>query len=388
MIASRQTTAPQPIPQNAQTQWYTQPQSHPSYVPYGATMPDGRYASIYWNPAYHTYGFWDSLGHWMMWNAILNGGARNYYYYDSGPGYGGGGYYGNSGYYGQPGVYMHARGSSILPAAIGMVVIFTLIALGMYFYYQHAAEVSEHYAMENAAYPSYAPAPTPPASMSVQRPPPMRRSVNLQPWLNFPPGSFITLSDAQSKEDSQKRGQGFNGIRYAVETHAVADDTEGFATWVLIGLNDQYQKLLLMVKSVDEAIDYRVYYANEQFRPARREEVIKRGDLWLFEPPQDENNFEPADLHYTAEISQKTDAAELVYVRKEQGERHADYVETPNRSGARDLVATIVEYSTADQTDNPELMILEIGSASRRTGEVNFYVGCAIDPAEVDVLKA
>lgn len=388
MIATR---APQPVPQNAPTQWATQPQAHPSYVPYGAVLPDGRYASVYYNPTYQTYGFWDSLGHWMMWNAILNGGARNYYYYNNGPGYGGG--YGGG--YGQPG-YAYSRGPSMLPVVVGLFLIFTLLAVGMYFYYKHAAEVSEEYAMQNAGYPgtgntaysSYAPAPTPPTTMSMQRPATVRRSANLQPWLSFPPGSFITLSDDQSKQDSQKRGQGFNGIRYAVETHAVADDTEGFATWVFIGLNDQIQKLMLVVKSVDDAIDHRIYYANEQFRPARREEVIQRGDLWLFEPPADENNFDPADLQYTAEITQKTDDGELVYVRKEQGERHADYVETPNRSGARDLMATIVEYSTADKTENPEVMILEIGSAARRTGEVNFYLGCAIDPAEIDVLKA
>ena len=349
-------------------------------------LPDGRYASVYWDPTYRNYGFWDSLGHWVMWNAILNSGPRNYYYYDSGPGYGNAGY-GNSGYYGHTGGYGQSRGSSFLPMLMGIVLIFTLIAVGMYFYYKHAAEVEAQYAAQSGAY-NYVPPPTPPSSMSVRRPPPMKRPANLEPWVSFPPGSFIILSDNQSKEDSQKRGQGFNGIRYAVETSAIADDTEGLASWALITLNDQYQKLLLVVKSVDDAIDHRIYYANEQFRPARREDVIKRGDLWLFEPPENENDFDPADLQYTAEVVQKTDTAELVYVRKDQGERHADYVETPNRSGARDLVATIVEYSTSDATDNPELMILEIGSAARRTGEVNLYLGCAIDPSEIDVLKA
>ena len=382
------TRQPQPIPQGAQTQWQTQPSVHPSYVPYGAMLPNGGYASIYYNPMYHNYGFWDSLGHFVLWNSILNGGANHYYYYNSGPGYGGGyGYnsYGNP--YGQP-VYARSGGSSIMPVLFGLVLIGALIAIGMYFYYKHAAEVAEQY-QAHAAYGYGAPAPTPPMNMSVQRPQPVpQRSAILQPWLNFPPGSFITLSDAQSMADSQKRGQGFKGIRYAVESHAVADDTEGFGTWVFLTLNDNVQKLLLTIKGVDNAIDYRIYYADETFRPARREEVVRRGDLWLFEPPENENDFDPAELQYTAEITQKTDADELVYVRKDQGERHADYRETPQRSGAAGLLATIVEYSTASPTDNPELMILEVGAESRRTGEVSMYLGTSISESEIDVLKA
>ena len=346
-------------------------------------MSDGRYASVYYNPSYGNYGFWDSLGHWMMWNTLLNGGANHYYYYGSNQGYGGG-----PGYYGQPGGYGYSRGASIFPVIFGIMLIFGLIAVGMYFYYKHAAEVATQSEVQTGGYAAYAPPITPPSSMSVNRAPPMRKSAKLQPWLSFPPGSFITLSDSQSMEDSQKRGQGFKGIRYAVERTAIADDTEQLATWVFLTLNDQYQKLLLMVKSVDEEIDYRIYYANEEFHPARREEVIRRGDLWLFSPPENENDFDPADLEYSAEIVQKTDSGELAYVRKDQGERHADYAETPNMSGARDLVATVVEYSTSESTVNPELLILEIGSASRRTGEVNMYQGCPISEAEMDVLKA
>lgn len=381
MITTRQLSTPQAVPNGAPTQWASQPATQPSYVPYGATLAGGGYAPIYYDPVYRNYGYWDSLGHWMMWNAIFNGGGgRSYYYYDSNPGY-------------NPGYYHASHGSSMLSIVFGIMVIGVLIALGMYFYYQHAAEVEEHYnlqpvyAQPATSQPAYTYAATASPPMSSQRVM-TRRSPNLEPWLSFPTGSFITLSDNQSMEDSQKRGQGFTGIRYAVESSAIADDSEGFASWALITLNDQHQKLLLVVKSVDNEIDHRIYYASEEFRPARREDVVKRGDVWLFEAPEDENNFDAADLKYTAEITQKNDAGELAYVRKDQGERHADYTETPVRSGTNDLLATIVEYSTADKTDNPELLVLEIGAASRRTGEVSLYLGCPIQPSEIDVLKA
>ena len=341
-------------------------------------LPGGGYASVYYDPFHRNYGYWDSFGHWVMWTALLNsGGANRYYYYDN-PG---------SGYY-RP-TYASSSGSSFLSVIFGLMLLGVLIAIGMYLYYKHAAEVADQYQTQPAYGGGYAvPAPTPPISMSISHTPPPRRSASLAPWLNFPPNSFIVLSDSQSMADSQKRGQGYKGIRYAVEGTATADDSEGFGTWAFITLNDQHQKLLLMVKSVDEAIDYRIYYVNEDFTPARREDVIRRSDLWLFEPPQDENNFDPADLLYSAEIVRQTDAGELVYVRKPQGERQAAYKETPPRSGATDLVATIVEYSTAEATDNPELLVLEIGAESRRTGEVTLYLGCPIKESEIDVLKA
>jgi hypothetical protein len=189
-------------------------------------------------------------------------------------------------------------------------------------------------------------------------------------------------------EDSQKRGEGFTGIRYAVEGSALAEDSEGFGAWAMLTLNDHHQKLLLVVKSVDNEIDHRIYYPSDDFHPARREDVVKRGDVWLFEAPETPNDFDPADLQYTAEIVQKTQAGELAYVRKTEGERHAEYSETPARSGVQDLIATIVEYSTSGSTENPELMVLEIGAASRRTGEVTLYLGCPIRESEIDVLKA
>ncbi|RYD69851.1 MAG: hypothetical protein EOP84_27680 [Verrucomicrobiaceae bacterium] len=210
----------------------------------------------------------------------------------------------------------------------------------------------------------------------------------LDDWVNLPPGSFVTLTDAQALEDSQKRGSGLRGIDYKVESIGVVKDFEGFATWVLAHLDDGHQKLLLMVKGDETHVDHRVYYATEDFRPAKRENVVNRGDTWLFEPPEEGQPVRPAHLRYTAEIPYTIEGQELLYVRKEHGERHGEFTEKPGFSGLGDQVATVVEYFTTDPTDNPELLILEIATANSKTGEVSMYFGCPIRASEASIVKA
>jgi len=354
----------------------TEPATRPADIPWGQTLPNGGYAPIYYDSAHQGYGFWNAAGQWMMWSAIMNSGHNNYYY---GSGYGG---YGPG--YGAP--YHH---NSILPTLFGLLIIGGIVVAAIYVYRMHSEEIASCLDRnpQPDAFSTYA-ASSSNRPMTSSTPPPAQRPACLAPWLRFPPGSFITLSDNQSMEDSQKRGEGFKGIRFAVESTMVADDTEGFGSWVMVQLNDNHQRLMLVVKAVDNAIDHRIYYANEDFHPARREEVIRRGDTWLFEAPEDEHNFEAADLRYAAEIVQTVGERVVTYVRKDQGERHTNATETPNPLGLTQQIATIVEYATSDATENPELLVLEIGAASRRTGEVTLYLGCPIRESEIDILKA
>jgi len=340
----------------------------------GQTLPNGGYAPIYYDSAHQGYGFWNTAGQWMMWSAIMNSGHNNSY----GAGYGGG--------YG-PG-YANSRNDSGFSTLFGLLIIGGIIVAAIYIYRKHNNEISSSLDQNPAPDSFSAFTPHSSAASGASASAPIRRPAILAPWLHFPAGSFITLSDNQSMEDSQKRGEGFQGIRFAVESTIVADDTEGFGTWVMLRLNDGHQRLRLVVKAVDNEMDHRLYYASEDFRAARREEVIRRGDTWLFEAPEDENNFEAADLFYAAEIIQTDGDRVITYVRKDQGERHANVTETPNPLGLNAQIATIVEYSTSDTTANPELMLLEIGAATRRTGEVALYVGCPIRESEIDILKA
>ena len=314
------------------------------------------------------------MGHWMMWDALLNSRGHSY----NSRGYSDRGDYGNS-YDTQYGGRREDSGVGFLPILFGLLLIGVLLLIGWIFYRKHSADVARNSPL--VGNPSPSPASAQPGTVPEQLSPAMAE------WITFPPGSFVVLSDSQSMDDSKKRGDGYNPIRYAVQSVGVATDIEGLATWALVHLDDRHQKLLLLVKCVNQETDYRLYYASEDFKADRREDVVERGDRWLFDAPKDESALKVADLRYGAELVLTIDGNALAYVNKQQGERHANYTETPS-DGNHKLLATIVEYSTADDTENPELLIVEIGAASRRTGEIALYLGCSIRESEIDLLKA
>ena len=177
------------------------------------------------------------------------------------------------------------------------------------------------------------------------------------------------------------------GIDYTVENVGIAKDFDGFATWVLATLYDGHQRLLFMVKGDETHMEHRVYHASEDFRPARREAVMARGDHWLFETPASSKNFDAGKLRYATEIPYAASGTDLHYLRKDHGERHCDYSEKPVVSGFGSLVATLAEYATSEATDNPELLIVEIATSKSKTGEVSLYFGTPVRASEVDIVR-
>jgi hypothetical protein len=314
----------------------------------------------------------------MVWDAMLN----SFRPYNS---YGNGGSYQNYQQpYGAQSVNSQQSSVSILP----FLFVAGLICVGMFFMKQHA---QYSYAVDSSGIGSRFDLNPPMAAPKPSGPDlrPMRhRLEDIEFWSGLEPGTFIELTDAQSLEDSQKRGLGLKGLRFTVERITTMTDQEKFGKWVALWITDRTQPLLLMAKACDEAIDWRLYYQSGDFAAARREDALARGDKWLFEPPADEANFDAADLTYTAEIDQQVDGKSLCYARKPQGERQATCKENPPRTGIMDLVATIVEYSTADEAENPELLILEMGAASRRTGQVSLYLGSPIRASEINIVQA
>lgn len=348
------------------------------------TLPDGRYAPVYMDQSRGGYGFWDDMGKWILISSVLNNMNRGggYQPYPSTGTYPSGTYPDNSYSGSYPGGYSSrstSSGAGAVLAIIGLIVVGVLVSAGIFMH--RSGSINRPQPLDARFTP-----PTRRNPMSADTPQGTQSA--LDDWINLPPGSFVTLSDQQALEDSQKRGDGLRGIDYKVESVGVVKDLEGFATWVLAHLDDGHQKLLLMVKGDESNIDHRVYYATEDFRPAKRENVINRGDTWLFEAPADPQNYKPSHLRYAAEIPYSIDGQEIVYVRKEHGERHGNYTEKPPLMGLGAQVATVAEYSASDPTDNPELLVLEIATTTQKTGEVSLYLGCPIRATEASIVKA
>ncbi len=341
----------------------------------GKKPPPGRYAPIYYDSNQRGYGFWNDLGKWVVLDSILNSHRGGYAQQSQQP-------------YSSPGPIhsgstapVSRTASSSSGFGMGFIVILLILAACVWLYFRYSAMKSP---LTGGNPGAISPDLVPRSASST----PASKPSTMESWMNLAPGAFVTLSDAQALQDSKDRGEGLKGIDYQVESLAVAKDSEGFGTWVLVSLNDNHQKILLMVKGVDQELDYRAYYQSPEFRPDRREEVIARGDTWLFEGAEMASPNAAGSLRYAREINYSNNGNEVRYLLKGQGERHADYNEKPSLSGMNDMVVTVVEYATGDPTDNPEMLILEIGVASRRTGEVNLFFGCPITQSEVDIVKA
>jgi hypothetical protein len=146
------------------------------------------------------------------------------------------------------------------------------------------------------------------------------------------------------------------------------------------------------VKIVDELIDLGLYFEVDTLQPGTRQDLVDRGALWLFQEPANPNRFDPADLRYTTTIRQNLPKPgggdeEVVYELKGQGELQCKYTEQPPRSGmGQEGLATVVEYRTAQEVENPEFLILDIGEQRSSTSYVQFFLGCPIKFSEVAIL--
>jgi len=374
-------------PSGQQSSYFaTEPVQRPSYIPWGLSLARGYYAPIYYDMGYHSYGYWDDLGRWILWNAMMN---HHRAYYSTG--------WVSNDYYPQqpqpvqspspyytpapanPVAYTPVNHESLFLKLLPFLCIIGLIAIGVLFMRHHAMSVA-------GVSHSFDSIPPPVSRLAANVSPAETSHAGMGVPGGLTPGSIIILTDPQSLEDSRKRGLGSNGIHFTVERTAIATDRENFGKWIFYWINDQVQPLLLMAKVCDGATDWRLYYRSMDFATARREDVITRGDKWLFEAPADENNFVPRQLTYTAEIDYQIDGKNIRYVRKPQGERQATAVENPP-PGTGDLLATIVEYSSADEVENPELLVLEFGPGDA-TGEITLYSGCPINTSDIHIMQA
>lgn len=217
---------------------------------------------------------------------------------------------------------------------------------------------------------------------------------NSADWYAIKPKSILTISDAQGIQDSMRRGLGVRGIDYTVQSIGRCDQLDGLCSHLLFTLADSEQTTYLLAKIVDDQIDLYLYFELPGLPGGSRDDLLDRGLLWLFQKPANPDDFDPADLLYTMTIVQNVPAADgkgagvdLTYILKGQGELQGHYTETPVRSGvSQRLLGTVVEYRTEQVTDNPELLILEVGEERSEHSFVRFFLGCSIRQVEVDVL--
>ncbi|HEV7406259.1 MAG TPA: hypothetical protein VGO11_25145 [Chthoniobacteraceae bacterium] len=367
-----------------QSTFPTQPNTRPSYIPQTTSVGGNNYTVIY-NQSYGGYGYYMG-GNWMAYNvlsdAIMMDSLMNRHNYAYGPSYA----YGSG-----PVYYQHSSGGGFFVGLL-FIVILVIAAVVVVKYLGSKKKVATDPFNSGASAAARTGAMSPPPIRDLKKSP-MDKS-KAADWMAVRPNSVVTISDTQGIADSMKRGLGVRGIDYTVSRIGRLRQVNNLSTHLLFTLQDESQVTYLLVKIVDDLIDLGLYFEVDGLAAGTRQELVDRGALWLFQEPANPQNFDPAELRYTTSIRQTLPAAgggqeEVLYEIKPQGELQCDYFETPPRSGmSGDSLATIVEYRTAQPTENPEFLIVEIGEKNGASSYVQFFLGCGVKFSEVDVLPA
>lgn len=216
-------------------------------------------------------------------------------------------------------------------------------------------------------------------------------------WREIIPGSTITLTDTQAIDDSVRKGGGVSGTDYMVESVWKIMHKDRFAEWLLFKLDDEEQELWLIAKIVDREVDLAVFFEPDEFRPGNRRDLVEQGDTWLFNEPDNPEDFEYDELEFVNEIIWEVESGEgedlremeVSYRMKGQRVLYGYCTHDPIQSGLGRIMASVIEYRTDADYDNSELMLLELGGEhSREGGLITMLIGCPINFSEVDVLKA
>jgi len=332
-------------------------------------------------------GFWDNYGQWILISSIMNNNNRNVtYVYPNGN---------NNGYTTQapqdlqPGVdkYMQSKqqpsnsGSGFFTFLLVLLVIVVVVA-AIYAYYKYMTDKSEkEYEPSTPSYRKPTPAPDTTSKTTDD-------SV-VDFWKGVTPGSTVLLSDEESIQDNIKNGNGATPQSYVVKSVQTIKEARGLGQWLAFSLDGTQGELLLVAKITDSDLSLRVYYPSPDIAAGSRKKYIADGNDWLFQAPEDPDNYKPENLLLTAEIVQTTDGETITYVKKDDTYQ-AEVTESPAKSGSEQVKrALVTEYGATTQTQNPELMVLEVGSKNDESKSfITIYIGVNIRSSEVNALRA
>jgi len=210
-------------------------------------------------------------------------------------------------------------------------------------------------------------------------------------WRNIRPQTTLTLTDEQALREN------INGQNYLVQDGIVnIKQLEGLCEWLLFPIEglDGAPDCWLMAKIVGDNVTLRVYFESDDFQSGNREDMFEQQTIWMFCEPDDVDDFEYGELEFAKHIGwdfpgdeEGDDNIHVDYNIKGAGEMQGKVRHFPSRSGDRDLIATVAEYDTSDETTCPEMLMLEIGHHDcDEGGLIQMMFGNEIRTLEVDVL--
>lgn len=214
---------------------------------------------------------------------------------------------------------------------------------------------------------------------------------------------IIKIADKQAYEDAMKAGHGTNLPDYIVDQAKVYAHTGLDANWMFFRMPGE-QVIYLMVRTVNENADAYIMFKELEdgkpvIRSGNRKDLMTDGNNFLFCAPENENDFVPAELDWTAEFvmnNAEGSGTNAIFSKEEMGTQFTKAKVNPADSVLDGVLCGITEYHTDENLDNPWFIITEEGidwNADKRTGKkkgglCTIYAGCSIAMSDIEVSLA
>ena len=212
-------------------------------------------------------------------------------------------------------------------------------------------------------------------------------------WQDVDPGDLVVLSDAQAMVEALRQGlDGSGGLNYEVRRVLRIEELSGLAEWSLLELAGADQ-VWLMAKMSGDQVDLRVYFEVPEFPAGNRADLLEAEMHWLFEDPGPDWNSRYTELRFTSTITidqggENDEPTSTSYRLKPFGAQYGSLREQPEIPGATLRPATVIEYLAGVETENPELLLLELGGEDAPEGGfIMMMLGCPVAPTDVKIFK-
>ena len=207
-------------------------------------------------------------------------------------------------------------------------------------------------------------------------------------WDNIKVGDIIQLTDKQTIEYLIKEGikNIENGADFKVVRIKDIAEQKNLIKWKILYIELNNFQWYLIIKEIGGDVQVKIYYQPDDFKNGNRQDIVDSNFRYFFKEPSDVNNFKVEDLEFT-DIIKEDNGTEF--------KADAIFYGTAIEDG-EETFATVIEYRTDRDVENPELLILEFNNINKDEEKVDvdftnsfitYLQGCLANVEEISVLK-
>lgn len=215
--------------------------------------------------------------------------------------------------------------------------------------------------------------------------------ISLNQFKNIKKNDQIIIKDEITIKDAISNGAigAVDGIETTVRDAYTVKESSGACEWCFIQVTKNVKDkgnstYFIVIKSVEEDYDVRVYQENDWFKQGSRADIVNRNDLFIFADPG-VTEWKPKDLEYAVSFPLCISNKEVYFNQKNPTLYGNDGENTS-------FVTIISEYLAVEPVDNSDILIVEMagirdGKMWDSGGWVMFLEGRLIKPNEVELFS-